>query len=213
MSVSFFKVSFAVLVSTVAISFMDSSTYAAEYNPNNEVSANQLVNDSLPNSASVIALPDGGYLHGKMTDTITTSLASTTKKYDSDSDTKAFTMGELRAGNVPKKTPQIALRASSPSTSVKTLYAGADYRSEPFTGSGWRFAGTQFKPASGTGAYLLWVSQFEEGRAGTYAQARATANGSLSGTVIPTMVGKYLSGTTTYYTYNPNYSRYVVANR
>lgn len=206
------------VVSAASLGFMSiQSVSAAAYNPNNENVSTSGIDNTLPDNASVLALPDGTYLHGEMTEVVQGSSLKPTKSYNSDTDKKSFTMGELRSGNVPTKsqaTPSISVRGVSPATTVKTLGANASIRSEAFTGSGWRFAGFFYQAAAGTGGpYLLWQSQAEDGRVGTRAEANATRNGSVSGTIVGTSVGKYISGVTTYYTYNPIYSpHYVVSN-
>lgn len=189
-----------------------SSVSAAQYNADNE---NNPV--KLPDSATVIKLPDGSILHGKM-DIIHASGSnlSYTTSYNSDTDKNAITVKDLNNGVNPVQSgdSMVSTRGISPSNELRVLQNQASIRSDPFTGSGWRFAGYKFAPASGTGNYLLWNAIYDQGRVGTVQQAWATKNGSLSGTIVGGLSGKYVAGTTTFYTYNPAYNmRYIVENR
>jgi len=189
-----------------------SSISAAQYN-----AANEVANSKLPDSAKVIKLPDGGILHGKMTITHASgSQMSYTTNYNSDTDKNAITVKALNSGVEPVQSGESMMTTMgiSPSNDLYVLDNLGRYQSQPFTGSGWRFAGYKFAPASGTGDYLLWNSVYDQGRVGTVSQAWATKNGSISGTIVGGLSGKYVAGTTTFYTYNPVYNmHYVVENR
>lgn len=210
---SFFK-GISIISGGIISSFVClTSVNAATYNASNESNTIEL-----PDSATIIRLPDGGTLHGEMSITHANgSSLSKTIKYNSDTDKNAISMKELRSGIIPKQSgssSSIVTMGLSPSDDLYTLRSQAMYTSEAFTGSGWRFAGYKFVAASGTGQYLLWNSVYDSGLVGTVTQAWSTKNGSPSGTEVGGLSGKYISGTTTFYTYNPAYSmHYVVANR
>lgn len=189
-----------------------SSVSAAQYNADNE---NNPV--KLPDSATVIKLPDGGILHGKLTIVhASDSKLSYTTDYNSDTDKNAITVKDLNNGVVPVQSgdSMVSTRGISPSNDLYILPNLGHYESEAFNGSGWRFAGYKFAPAAGTGKYLLWNAVYDQGRVGTVQQAWSTKNGSVSGTIVGGLSGKYVAGTTTFYTYNPAYNmHYVVDNR
>lgn len=183
-----------------------SSISAAQYN-----AANEVANSKLPDSAKVIKLPDGGILHGKMTIIHASgSQMSYTTNYNSDTDKNAITVKALNSGVEPVQSGESMMSTMGlyPSNDLYVLYNQASYQSQPFTGSGWRFAGYKFAPSSGTGQYLRWNAFFDQGRVGTVQQAWATKNGSVSGTVVGGLYAKYVAGTTTFYTYNPAYNMY-----
>lgn len=197
-----------VVTSSLGLSSVD----AAQYNANNE--KNPL---KLPDSAKVIKLPDGGILHGQMSIIHGSGSAlSYTSNYNSETDKNAVTVKAFNKGIVPAQSGDLLMTTMgiSPSNDLYIVKNQAVYTSQPFNGSGWRFAGYKFAPESGTGNYLLWNALYDQGRVGTVSQAWSTKNGSVSGTIVGGLSGKYVAGTNTFYTYNPAYNmKYVVANR
>lgn len=99
-------------------------------------------------------------------------------------------------------------RATRPSgTNTKVLANGETYRSQVFSGRGWRFSNFGFRPASGTGYYLAWQTFVDDGRVGDYNSAMRTYSGTLKGTPLYRGTRRYvisnLETAMFYYTYNP----------
>ena len=136
--------------------------------------------------------------------------------YDSEIDPEAVSVEEAKQiVNGERSFVSHMGRSASPSTSLYVLKGNTSYRSDAFSGSGWRFSNYYFKPASGTGEYLLWSSFIDGGRVGSYDDACATLNGTLSGMELPVNTAKYYrnAGGQQYFTYNPiKGTYYVVSN-
>lgn len=111
----------------------------------------------------------------------------------------------------------ITLRSADPfNKPVKVIPNRLSYTSNQFSGSGWRFSGYRFLPASGTGIYLAWRVEGDSGRVGLYEHARNTYNGQIQGVSIAPGQRKYVASDTYglfFYTFNPiPGSRYIVEN-
>lgn len=208
--------------SLIWVSALSSNVFAAE-KPANPLPSKPLSNDpyeGLKDNQVVIACPEGGFIVKK------DGSSNFSKEHVEENDGVLMTVKELKQQN--KKDPTVSgdklfnngitlFRGPSPyGVSVRYLANGEAYRSEPFSGSGWRFSGYRFYPASGTGGYLAWTSSGDDGRVGDLGQAISTYKGSLAGTALYAREGrKYIwsQNGMLYYTFNPvSGTRYVVEN-
>lgn len=164
---------------------------------------------------SLIALPNGGFLHGQATIT-----DEKTKKvvgyYDSETDSNATTVKIVKE-IVNQETiddsiftiSNILPRGTKPATQVVSLGLNSFYSSSKFSGSGWRFAGYLFKTQGTLGTRLLYTSHVSTGFGGTTAQATATYNsGDPSGIQLSPGDSRYVDKTSTYYVKNPKSGTY-----
>ena len=110
--------------------------------------------------------------------------------------------------------PRREKRQATPNWEPRMLIAGEHYRSQRFSGHGWRFSGYSFYPKLGTGAYLYFRSIGDDGRIGTYNDAQNTnVLGKITGTALlesegwkAFWVGDFRTNANNalgYYTYNP----------
>lgn len=115
-----------------------------------------------------------------------------------------------------------AFRSASPeraSYNPRILAAGEAYVSDPFYHTGWRFSEVKFKPADGTGTWLLWSALDDSGCVGNEYEAYLThqRKTQVARAVIGMGQSQYVDGGGSwlfFYTYNPvPGSRYLVANR
>lgn len=70
-----------------------------------------------------------------------------------------------------------AFRSASPeraSYNLRILAVGEVYMSDPFYHTGWRFSEVKFKPAEGTGTWLLWFALGDSGCVGNEYEAYLT---------------------------------------
>lgn len=164
----------------------------------------------------VLPMPGGGFLYGLCVVTDLNNPDIILGIYDSEIDPEAVSVEEAKQiVNGERSFVSHMGRSASPSTSLYVLKGNTSYRSDAFSGSGWRFSNYYFKPASGTGEYLLWSSFIDGGRVGSYDDACATLNGTLSGMELPVNTAKYYrnAGGQQYFTYNPiKGTYYVVSN-
>ncbi|MDV5976596.1 UNVERIFIED_CONTAM: hypothetical protein KB581_04425 [Streptococcus canis] len=124
----------------------------------------------------------------------------------------------------PMEMPRPTFRAAMPVFNRKSLALNEHYRSQPFSGSGWRFSGAMFYPQPGTGPYIQFRAIGDDGRIGNYNQAMNTYMlGRIEGTPIYNgqgwkyfFVGDSITNSNNalgYYTFNPvNGSVYEVRN-
>ena len=164
----------------------------------------------------VLPMPGGRFLYGSCVVTDLNNPDIILGIYDSEIDPEAVSVEEAKQiVNGERSFVSHMGRSASPSTSLYVLKGNTSYRSDAFSGSGWRFSNYYFKPASGTGEYLLWSSFIDGGRVGSYDDACATLNGTLSGMELPVNTAKYYrnAGGQQYFTYNPiKGTYYVVSN-
>lgn len=99
---------------------------------------------------------------------------------------------------------------------VTKLSFNQSYYSNPFTGAGWRFAGSYFKAVNTTGQALRWESYNTDAYVGDEAAAKKTKK---TGKGVGTFVkkgennGTYINGKRTYYVnYPASNTRYWVGN-
>ena len=79
-------------------------------------------------------------------------------EYNSKTSSESITVAEARK-EITEKKNEISLYGAYPpdpdkSNTLVVLQENARYESDKFTGSGWRFSGKRFLPASGTGDFL-----------------------------------------------------------
>ena len=164
----------------------------------------------------VLPMPDGGFLHGEIVEVDAEDPSKVIGIYNSSLDPNAVTVEEAKKIMSGEKSyVTYSTRAASPSTSVKYLGPNGQYKSDLFSGSGWRFSNWYFLPTAGTGDALLWISFNDGGRVGNFSQAYDTLHGALSGMELPANVAKYCSTPNgqQYYTYNPlSGTYYIVSN-
>lgn len=162
---------------------------------------------------------DGGYLYGECS--LYDADNNLIGEYNSLTSPESITVSEARK-EISEKKDEISLFGAYPpdpdkSNTLVVLESNSSYTSNEFTGSGWRFSGKRFLPASGTGDFLRWTSYVDGGRVGNYNEAYATKNGNLQGTAINAGQSRYVNkngSAQIYYTYNPlPKTYYVVENR
>lgn len=105
-------------------------------------------------------------------------------------------------------------RGSTAPGNMMEIKKGATYRSNYFSGKGWRFSGYSFyakKTYPATGDILTFQTFNDDGRVGNYKAALTTQNtGTITGTAVyrgkPYSVFAYSTSeyAQIYYTYNPN---------
>lgn len=197
---------FAVL-SALVVNFKSAS--AAEMK---DITSN--IESTIKDSDLAVKLPNGGYVIGDGTATITEEDGTKTEVNAKTTNFPVMTIKEMKEDmQRPQKTP----RRDSPPTSVLTLDVNEHYVSSNFSGSGWRYGGYYFKPINGSGDYLLWETYVDAGRAG---DGDDLTHNFLQGwlTGMPLSVGhpKYVTGigySTAYFTFNPkNGTHYMVSN-
>ncbi|EPD1722774.1 hypothetical protein OLM02_03735 [Enterococcus faecalis] len=179
--------------------------------------------EEFDDSERVVVLPDGAAISGGIfeiddpnlfpepvvIDTETSPLAITTNEYKKMVEAKPLIN---RADLVRRGSP-----APTTAAGTYTVPNNGLYRSNYFSGRGWRFAGYNFRPASGTGAYLRWQTYNDSALVGTTRNARDTYNtGTGFGTIMTPGYSMYFTGPgnlTTYYSFNPApNSYYIVRN-
>lgn len=164
----------------------------------------------------VLPMPDGGFLHGEIIEVDAEDPSKVIGIYNSSLDPNAVTVEEAKKiMSGEKNYVTFSTRAASPSTSVYYLKANGVYKSDTFSGTGWRFSNYYFLPMVGTGDALLWTSFNDSGRVGNFSQAYDTLHGTLSGMELPANVAKYCTTPNgqQYYTYNPlSGTYYIVSN-
>lgn len=165
--------------------------------------------------ASILLIPDGGFLHGEMIETSAIT-GEVVAYYNSETDSSATAWGKLKdkMDQVLESDDFVAplnlqpRRATPPST-VRGLSYGASYTSDYFSGSGWRFAGYLFKAINSAGPLLRWESHNDGGVIGTETQAWNTLDsGFAEGTLINKNAYLYLNGTQCYFNHNPQNGTY-----
>lgn len=179
---------------------------------------------------SILALPNGGFLHGEANIYSMDNPNEVIATIDTDNDTNAITVAEAKeiAEDIVKKGTQTALlnptginplsRRKTPATNVWELKGRESYFSQSFSGRGWVFAGYFFRPAPNTGGpYLKWHTYVDSGVVGGLNHANYTyRTGNINGTIIYPNSPKYVSGSyteTTYFTKDPLPGTfYLVAN-
>lgn len=182
----------------------------------NEINSNtviekQLTNlfEGLPDNKLVVVYPDGSisYTNNVVADYPQELLNEEHAKIMDVSSAKQSVKNILSQ-------PTYETRQTSPGWSARKLKAGETYRSQRFSGKGWRFSGYSFYPALGTGPYLFFRSIGDDGRVGNYNDAmNLVMRGQLTGKALMAKDGwKYFfvgdsvvsaNNALGYYTYNP----------
>jgi hypothetical protein len=192
-----------------------SNVYASEEG-NQESEASQLEwFPDLSGNEKVLELPCGGYLHGSAT--LVSGENGNSITFDSNTDTNSIKLDDLRDGTEQVEYTDFTLedlfpskltRGTTPPTSYLTLSKGDSYTSNPFSGSGWRYAGL-FITRGGNysaNATLTWTSSKDSGRVGDYNDLmNLYINGNVTGTAIAKNGSKKIDAqySHAYYTYNP----------
>lgn len=183
--------------------------------------------ESLADNDKVLVLPDGFILHGIMKLKSNSLLDRGVPAVNSETDKSSVTWGQLKKQT---KTPNndlsvvfksidkrnlSNLEGSTPASKEWILQSGEGYKSNYFSGSGWRFGGFIFRTPPVPEDYLLWGSHGDDGRVGTYDDAMNTwYNGGNYGIQVNNGTQAYFEGPAQYYSYNPkDKSYYGVANR
>ncbi|MXQ74289.1 hypothetical protein GSF08_10165 [Clostridiaceae bacterium DONG20-135] len=170
----------------------------------------------LDDSDLVLEMPNGGYLHGEAT--ILDLEGNIISTVSSQTDEKAKTVGEIKEELLGKEiitNPSfIMARGSTPPTKMLEIKKGTTYRSNYFSGKGWRFSGYSFfakEPYPATGGIITFQTFNDDGRVGILSEALKTQyTGAITGTAVyrgkPYSVFAYSTGeyAQIYYTYNPN---------
>lgn len=165
-------------------------------------------------SEKVLALPNGGFLHGEGTLYDISDLTKALEVYNSETDPKSITVGQAKEIMKEQKEnvvvesifPSKILRGAYPPSTLINLSYGGSYTSDYFSGSGWRFAGYLFAAVNSAGPNLRWESHGDQGCIGTKQQALNTLDsGYAEGTLINNGAYLYLYGLTakTYYVHSP----------
>ena len=205
---------------SIAGGLTTTSVFAAEYKNPEPLLEGTTIEDSFFDQIEddrVLPMPDGGFLHGEIIEVDAEDHSKVIGIYNSSLDPNAVTVDEAKKIMSGEKSyVTFSTRAASPSTSVYYLSANAQYTSQVFSGTGWRFSNYYFLPTVGTGDALYWVSVNDGGRVGNFSEAYDTLNGKLSGMELPANTGRYcwtLNGQQ-YYTYNPlPNTYYIVVNK
>lgn len=121
----------------------------------------------------VLALPEGGFFKGEAKIVSMDNPDIVQASYNTETDPASVTVAEAKKIVAKKVTngfdsKPIMPRGAFPPKIDKGKYivlaAGGTYRSQAFSGSGWRFGGIDVKPADGTGHFLRWKSYIDDGR-------------------------------------------------
>ncbi|MDR0921120.1 MAG: hypothetical protein LBM95_01925 [Lactobacillales bacterium] len=178
-------------------------------------------------SDSLLILPDGEFLHGEVEISTIDEPEKILEKYNSNTDPKAKTVAEIKRSwktqpvelldNVIKENDLLRGAAPAPLSALKTLVGGETYLSNGFSGRGWRYAESYYRPATGTGKFLRWETIKDSGIVGDREDANKTYRTGIGyGYKIYPGHPQSVTGinnTLTYYTYNPiKGSYYSVAN-
>ena len=205
---------------SIAGGLTTTSVFAAEYKDPESLPQDTTIDDVFFDQIDddrVLPMPDGGFLHGEIIEVDAEDPSKVIGIYNSAIDPNAVTVEEAKKIMSGEKSyVTYSTRAASPSTSVYYLSAYADYTSQEFSGTGWRFSNYYFLPTVGTGDYLLWQSKVDSGRVGSFSEAYDTLHGTLSGMELPANTFKYYKNSNgqQYFTYNPlSGTRYYVANK
>lgn len=191
---------------------------AAEYQSTTPDLLSPVINDN----QIVEALPEGRFiynLNGSSTfdSTIVSNNQGKLMSYKQYKDTEIPNKGMVDYIN-----PPILVRSASPyraTNNPKILPLGQSYRSQAFSGSGWRFSELKFEAVQGTGTWLFWESVGDSGLVGNEYEAYRTyeSKKTVSRAVIGNGQGKYVNGEGSwlfFYTHNPvNGSWYRVTNK
>lgn len=209
----FLRTIFLVAIGVTGLVLGSVGADAAEFKPDGKAEEGNLL-DNLDDSESIVVLPDGAIISGGVFEIDDPALFDAPVFIDTETSPAAITVGEYKetGDTTPKVKPvNPLLRGARPAPDTPagryTIPFHGKYRSNAFSGSGWRFAGYNFKPADGTGAYLQWQTYKDSAMIGTITTAMQTYNtGYAYGSALNTGTYIYRTGSrnyTTYYTYNP----------
>ena len=196
------------------------SVYAAEYKDPEPLPEGTTIEDTFFDQVDddrVLPMPDGGFLHGEIIEVDAEDPSKVIGIYNSSLDPNAVTVEEAKKIMSGEKSyVTYSTRAAYPSTTVRYLEKNGIYKSDYFSGGGWRFGHYYFLPTAGTGDYLAWTSYMDSGRVGSFSKAYDTMNGILSGMELPANTRVYYKNANgqQYYTYNPlTNTHYYVENK
>lgn len=182
-----------------------------------------IINDmffDLSSSDKVLKMPYNGYLFGqaKVVDAENPEIIYAT--YDSGTDKKSITVSQAKKDlldNVKNNKYNIEPKGAGLPSQVMVLASGSSYRSNAFSGSGWRFGGYYIQAGSGTSGILQWKSYIDSGLVGDSGEAQQTLNYPGSPVGYPVYPGGYYNAHTkmngwyknlVYYTNDPKNGTY-----
>jgi hypothetical protein len=171
-------------------------------------------------SDTIIILPDGGFLHGEATVSSNSNPQKIIAHYNSQTDQTAVKVGSLKKVLSENGTisllgvnlSQDKVQGANVPSETMTLGYGAEYSSNSFSGSGWRFEGYFFKAINSPLPNLIWSSHVDSGLVGTRTQANYTHNNGKQELYDNTFVNigarPAVSGTRVYYSFSPKDGTY-----
>lgn len=114
-------------------------------------------------SDKVLEAPRGGYFSGEGDINGYDESGNLIITHNVETDPNSITVAEAKekiASSAENKSmlnlPMFGLRGATPPTVVYELRAEQSYKSDDFSGSGWRYSGYKFLPSAGTGSFLRW---------------------------------------------------------
>lgn len=168
--------------------------------------------DNLDESESIVVMPDGGILYGGEFEIYYSNMPDKPLVIDTETSPHAITVGDYKEHNPSSSIAEPF--GADPANQTYVIPDRGYYASNSFTGSGWRFAGYNFRPADNTGAYLKWSTYGDSAMIGSVFEATYTKiYGSAYGRLINPNTAFYYTGygnMTTYYTYNPKSGAYCI---
>ena len=205
---------------SIAGGLTTTSVFAAEYNDPEPLPAGSTIDNMFFDQIDddrVLPMPNGGFLHGEIIEVDAENSDKVIGIYNSSLDPNAVTVEEAKKIMSGEKSYiTFSTRAGYPSTTLRYLGKNDIYKSDYFSGSGWRFGHYYFLPTAGTGDYLAWISYMNGGRVGSFSEAYDIMNGILSGMELPANTRVYYKNVNgqQYYTYNPlKDTHYYVENK
>lgn len=132
--------------------------------------------EGLSDNKLVVVYPDGSisYTDNVYADYSTQELNQKAATIKTVSEAKEYLKGQFSDEPLNSNSATME-RAALPHWNKKELRAGEHYRSQAFSGRGWRFSGYAFYPKYGTGGYLYYRSIGDDGRVGNFNDAMSTA--------------------------------------
>ncbi|WP_394406080.1 hypothetical protein [Streptococcus sp. 20-1249] len=177
-----------------------------------------IINSAVDENQIVQVLPEGGYIvnidgSSNFDESLVEYNNGTLMKYSD------YRLLDAIDTSLPSY-PFPFFRSASPDKAVqnpKILANGETYRSQPFSGKGWRFSELKFKAKPSTGSWLLWTSIGDSGLVGNEWEAYRTYQGTRTyRAALESIVPQYVNGDNSwlfYYTFDPVIgSKYEVSN-
>ncbi|EGO2575350.1 hypothetical protein F6324_001549 [Enterococcus faecalis] len=180
--------------------------------------------DKMQADEKIAVLPDGSIVSGNGIEIIDPDTQNVVAVVEPETSPLSITVEEYRnkqkySLNEDLTTSLIRRGSPAPNNKNYNIMVRKDtyLTSNSFSSRGWRFAGYNYFPQSGTGAYLLWYTFKDSAMIGSISEARNTyRTGIAHGISVYPGSPRYHTGPgnlTTYYTYNPiPGASYLVAN-